>query len=90
MQNHTETAEVKAFIEQYIKKITVYPEYVEVTFVVTFPTVQRVFTALEITVVATRGEIMGRSRRIESFLTVASQHHLKRISTQIVLQERPY
>lgn len=90
MLNHTETAEVKAFIEQYIQKITVYPDYVEVAFMVTFPTVQKIFPVLNITVIATRGEIMERNRRIESFLNVANTHHLKRISTKIVLQERLY
>lgn len=90
MQNHTGTAEVKTFIDQYIDRITIYPKYVEVTYTVAFSTAQKVYPVLEITVVATRGEISGNHKRSDRFSVVADKNHLKRVSTRIVLKERPY
>ncbi|MCL2014083.1 MAG: recombinase family protein [Oscillospiraceae bacterium] len=92
MKNYTDIPEAKKFIDQYIKQIKVFPDYIEVTFTVAFsfclyPVIS---PSLDITVTATKDEVYepartkGYKKRKVSFAALAEEHGLQRIRTEIL------
>jgi len=79
--------ECRQFIQQYVERVDVYMDYIEVTYKVAFSVDTAISPALQIKLKATRDEVMGQKRRKKSFAAISEPHNIERISTDIVVAE---
>ena len=91
LQNYSDIPEAKKFIDEYIKEIKVFPDYVEVTFTVAFSfcLYPAILPSLDITVTATKDEVYdpaksrGYKKRKRTFAELAQEYGLQRIRTEL-------